>query len=556
MQRKSVRAKCCRSLTVYTCLLYDRPVNTEHFSEEADVVVVGSGPTGATYARVLATRRPGTRVLLVESGPIIADPPGIHVANIADPEERARAQVASQGPFRYEYPLPATSGTAHNAAGVDRETALVTRPGLFSVGTGDIHGDGFPAAQESSNVGGMGSHWFGACPRPHDIERIPYLDRAVLDEAYDVAERLLGVANDQFAGSVFSGHVQSLLGTALDGGRAADRRVQYMPMAVTLTPEGVHRAGPNVILGDLLDGSDAGFGLRPDTQAQRVLLEDGRAVGVELRDRLTDRVYAVRAPYVVVAGDALRSPQLLFASGVRPTALGRYLNEHPQVSIMAEVDGLGRDTEHTEVTGNATAMSDSTAVAVASSGVTWIPYEGADFPFHGMLAQIDPDTVPRSARDASRNKPLLSLHFFAAQEARAENRLEFSDDEQDWIGMPAMTIHHTLSARDLATLEAGKAEVLRLSAVVGKPVDGEEPWILPSGSSLHYQGTVRMGAVDDGTSVCDPSCRVWGVDGLYVAGNGVIPTETACNPTLTSVALSVLGARDIAARLDAVAPLA
>jgi choline dehydrogenase-like flavoprotein len=60
-----------------------------------------------------------------------------------------------------------------------------------------------------------------------------------------------------------------------------------------------------------------------------------------------------------------------------------------------------------------------------------------------------------------------------------------------------------------------------------------------------------MGTADDGTSVCDPCCRVWGTENLYVAGNGVIPTQAACNPTLTSVALSVIGARDIASRLTA-----
>ncbi|MCU1477700.1 MAG: Pyranose oxidase [Subtercola sp.] len=523
------------------------------FTEEVDVVIVGSGPTGAAYARVIADARPQTTVLLVEAGPIVAQPPGLHMANIIDPIERERAQIASQGPDQYAYPLPATSGTAHNAEGVDREKALITRPGLFSVGSGDIHGDGFPTAQESSNVGGMGSHWFGACPRPSEWERIPFIDDARLDEAYLAAEALLKVSNTQFLGSEFAEHVQRMLGGALNEGRRHDRRVQAMPMAVTLTPHGVHRSGPNVILGDLLEGADPNFELRPETLCERVIVRDGEAVGVRLRDRRSGVVTSVRASHVVVAADALRTPQLLFASGIRLAALGHYLNEHPQVSIMAEVDGIGQDTGHQESTGNATAMSDSTAVAVASSGVTWIPYDGASFPFHGMLAQIDPDTVPRSVADRRERKPLISVHFFASQELQYENRLEFSESETDWIGMPAMRIHHTLSDRDLATLERGKAEVLRLSAVLGKPVDGEEPWILPSGSSLHYQGTVRMGELNDGTSVCDPNGRVWGVEDLYVAGNGLIPTETACNPTLTSIALSVIGAQDIVSRLNATA---
>jgi choline dehydrogenase-like flavoprotein len=58
-----------------------------------------------------------------------------------------------------------------------------------------------------------------------------------------------------------------------------------------------------------------------------------------------------------------------------------------------------------------------------------------------------------------------------------------------------------------------------------------------------------MGPADDGASVCGPTGEVWQTAGLYVAGNNVIPTPIACNPTLTSVALAVAGARDIASRL-------
>jgi choline dehydrogenase-like flavoprotein len=111
--------------------------------------------------------------------------------------------------------------------------------------------------------------------------------------------------------------------------------------------------------------------------------------------------------------------------------------------------------------------------------------------------------------------------------------------------MPAPRIHYRLTDHDHALIERARAEIVRLGEAVGDLLDSR-PFTLPLGSSLHYQGSTRMGVVDDGTSVCDPDSRVWGVDGLYVAGNGVIPTATACNPTVTSVALAVRGARRIA----------
>ncbi len=113
-----------------------------------------------------------------------------------------------------------------------------------------------------------------------------------------------------------------------------------------------------------------------------------------------------------------------------------------------------------------------------------------------------------------------------------------------------MRIHYSLSDLDRAVVD----QAMEVAADIGRactatPLDGW-PQLMPGGSSLHYQGTVRMGVEDDGDSVCDRHGRVWNTENLYVAGNGLIPTSTACNPTLTGVALATIGARRVSAELN------
>jgi choline dehydrogenase-like flavoprotein len=57
------------------------------------------------------------------------------------------------------------------------------------------------------------------------------------------------------------------------------------------------------------------------------------------------------------------------------------------------------------------------------------------------------------------------------------------------------------------------------------------------GDAVHEVGTSRMGA-DPRTSVVDRDGRVHGVAGVVVVDGGVLPYQSAKNPTLTMMAIA------------------
>ncbi|GAA4782941.1 GMC oxidoreductase [Microbacterium gilvum] len=502
------------------------------YPAEVDVVIVGSGPTGAAYARILSEQAPGATIAMLEVGPTVSNPPGAHVKNIVDADERAAAQRRSQGPGDG---APTVNGPGAVKAG-DRRA----RPGTYLLPDGYAQAgeDGLPVAAFSSNVGGMGAHWTAACPRPGDSERIAFLDvDGELDELLDDADRILGVTVDAFDAAPFAPIVRERLAPVVDDGRPAGRRVQRMPLAVHRRDDGrLVWSGSDIVLGDVTRANPR-FALFDETLVTRVRQTDGRASGVEVRDLRDGTVHEIAAPHVVVAADALRTPQVLWASGIRPAALGRYLNDQAQVVFASRLRGV-----------EAPVRDDAAGALNETSGVSWVPFTDG-FPFHGQIMQLDASPVPLADDDPVVPGSIVGLGLFCAKDLQASDRVAFDDVEVDGYGMPAMRIHYTLTAADHAVIERAKDEIVRLGAVVGEPLD-DRPFVMPLGSSLHYQGTVRMGAVDDGTSVCDPFCEVWGAPGVFVAGNGVIPTSTACNPTLTSVALAIRGARRIISRIS------
>src|SRR5688572_17360943 len=126
-------------------------------SSHPTIAIVGSGPIGSAYARVLVEGLPDARVVMFEAGPQLTAIPGESVRNIPDADEKERAREMSQGPqagaLRESLGIP---------AGVVVEGMFTARQGTHLLdfgGEGSAHAETFPAAAGATNVGGQGAHW-------------------------------------------------------------------------------------------------------------------------------------------------------------------------------------------------------------------------------------------------------------------------------------------------------------------------------------------------------------------------------------------------------------
>ena len=75
--------------------------------------------------------------------------------------------------------------------------------------------------------------------------------------------------------------------------------------------------------------------------------------------------------------------------------------------------------------------------------------------------------------------------------------------------------------------------------IIGGFLPGSEPRFMPPGTSLHFTGHIGWADLVKRKLALSISTVKCGGSTTSVAGNGVIPTSTACNPTLTSVALAL-----------------
>lgn len=512
------------------------------------IAIVGSGPIGSAYARVLLESLPEARVIMFEAGPQLTDRPGASVRNIEDPEEKAHARELSQGPqagaLRESLGIP---------AGVVVEGMFTARQGTHLLdfgGEGSAHAPTFPAAAAATNVGGQGAHWTCAIPRPSFSEKVDFIPDDEWEDLISTAESLLHHQAAAFSDSPIGAAIRSLLSDEFGAELPEGYGVSTLPVAGDPQPDGsMVWAGADTVLGPLIEpGTDvaARFELRDLTLVRRVEHKGGVVTGVTVEDLRTKGTSFVPADHVVVAADAFRSPQLLWASGIRPAALGRYLTEHHVVITTVALDPAKMSALVTDEQLEGELARRAVHAADPIAAVNRIPFSEPGHPFslQVMYAENPPFALDPANPHAGNRWGYVNMGYGVRKHPRVEDGVTFADDELDYRGFPNMTIEYTLTDVENAEIAEATERLGRAGHALGDFV--AQPRLLPNGSSLHYMGTMRMGAADDGASVADPYSRVWGTQNLTVGGNALIPTANTMNPTLMSVALAVRGARKIA----------
>lgn len=442
---------------------------------DTDVLVVGSGPLGTAAARRLAEH--GRSVLILEQGPAITDPPASHVRNAprfqTDPD--AYLEIATEHLTYFDSAAPR---------------------------------DSLPGAAVTNVHGGQGTIWTNLCPRgdaPWDA-----LTVAQWDEYYRIAETYLGVQYEWFETSQRQQRIRAKLGPYL---AAEGRRIAALPVAAKPDKNDHLRfAAPH----DILTGSPEALARVQVSQgAVDTLVQQGaRITGVTVGDE------TIKAQEIVVAAGAIGTPQLLHRSGIRPTALGRWLSYHPILICQLVLDEN---------------LCAAPGVRDREPRLQVPPTEKAEW-YTLVLRDVSP-FKPLASDIAVDSNRLVELQLICPVDIDERNGIRFDDRSRPTFALP-------LSAPDETRMSNAAREADEFAALLGRYRAGCGPMWMPFGFA-HMTGTTRMSAVDDGTGVTDYRGRVWGFDNLRLATNGLIPTRMAVNPTLTGVALAVRIADEI-----------
>jgi choline dehydrogenase-like flavoprotein len=300
----------------------------------------------------------------------------------------------------------------------------------------------------------------------------------------------------------------------------------------------------------------AGARIRAGVEAERVIVEDGRAVGVEcavvsgMRKEVRSggsgrRPFTVRARRAVIAaGGSFGTPELLLRSGLGGRQVGRNLHIHPACWVGARYDEEVRGwdgvmqsyyVDEWERTG---ILLEATFTPLAFGGA-WLLGAGESHQ-RAMLDFGHVGSIGVHLNDKSSGRVGLG----AEGSLRARYKLTKSDADRLAFGIArAAEIHFAAGATEVYP-NIARVGVLRPGDLATFEATNFKPAELRL-EAFHPMGTARI-AADPSQGVCAIDGSVNGTQNLYVADGSLFPTSVGVNPMMTIIAFAKQVARGIA----------
>ncbi len=493
-----------------TPILEGRTV-TGDLDDGADVVVVGSGASGAVAARILAEA--GRSVIVAEEGAFVR--PEVYAR--FHPTETMRSMFRDAGTL--------------TALGLGETPLLTILAGRAVGGSSTLTGGVIFRIPEA-----ILARW------SRELGLVDFAPER-MEAAYAEVERELRVAEVPEAmrsrSTVLFAEGARRIGFSVKPMR---RNVEGCRGAARCNFGCPHLAKRSVDLTYLPEARRHGARVISDLRVTRLVVDGDRVAGVEGRlldaeGRARGRV-RLRAPRVILAGSALSTPALLARAGIgRFTGqVGRNLTLHPAVRVSALFDE--------EVEGWKGALQSAYSDDFEAEGLT---VNAAYAPLN-LLAATFPGAGPAFRERTARMKHLATFGVLVHDDPGGRIRRLPG-------GRPLIT--YRMSRRDRARVVKGArllAETFFAAGarevylpVFGLPplrrredlavLDGRPPLRRFECMSFHPLGTARMGA-DPATSVVKPTGETWDVRGLHVIDGSVFPTSVGVNTQLPIMAVA------------------
>jgi choline dehydrogenase-like flavoprotein len=495
---------------------------------DCDVIVVGSGAGGATFAHACAWA--GKSVLLLERGRKYQLAGNAHDerAMLIDKRPYDDREVAVNGSPKRLYAGGIIGG------GTALYGAALLRPSRDDFHPGRSYGDRIPReiwdwpiayddlaphyteAEQLYHVAGRPDDSLAPLEQPDNGFTGPPLPLHPVNERLVAANR---------AGGLRPFH----LPLAID----ASRCLRCAECAGYVCPTGAKSTSAHLIEHAVA----AGWPLRvlDNVEAERLLLNGKNDVdGLRVIDRATGEDRVVRARRYVLAAGAIGSPLLLLRSGVDHPLVGRHYMVHLSpivVGIFARP--TGGDETFVKQVGFADYYFGASGFAHKMGLVQSLPVPG---PL--MTAKMAP-MLPRRLRDFLRRR-MLPLVGIVEDLPDPTNRISWGAD-----GRP--DLRHRFGAYDLqrgTRLGRLMGRILRRAGAalcLGRAFPSDE-------HVAHQCGTLRFGR-DPIHSVLDPDCRMHRHPNVFVVDGSFFPTSLGVGPALTIMANALRVARRVASEV-------